>query len=183
MAVPLFKQFYKVARQRQCSSPSPSPIAQYKTSNNGYAVVMDNEGGYLTLIAQKQYSAGDIFSAFLLADVAPKPSYHSVQIDERSHSTLYPTALQYIKHSCDPNVFIDIHQSYIVCLKPIQIDEPITVFYPSTEWDMSDGFTCLCESHDCLGTVRGAKFIDSAILNRHRLSRHIKRLKSESIFY
>ncbi|MEM9217071.1 MAG: hypothetical protein AAGD25_22335 [Cyanobacteria bacterium P01_F01_bin.150] len=55
---------------------------------------MDEERGYQTLVAQKQYAPGDILSTFSLTDVAPQPSYYSVQIDERSHILLYPVELQ-----------------------------------------------------------------------------------------
>lgn len=61
-----------------------------------------------------------------------------------------------VNHSCNPNVAFDLSSTYSPdsdegstwCLKslsrPIKAGEPLTFFYPSTEWDMDRGFDCAC---------------------------------------
>ncbi|MEM9484229.1 MAG: SET domain-containing protein, partial [Cyanobacteria bacterium P01_F01_bin.116] len=74
-------------------------------------------------------------------------------------------------------VFFDTQVGEVICIRPIPMGAHITFFYPSTEWDMSDAFTCLCGSERCLGKIQGAKHLPTDILNRYELSRHIRRLK------
>jgi hypothetical protein len=46
----------------------------------------------------------------------------------------------------------------------LRIGEELTFFYPSTEWDMDQGFSCFCGSKACLGYISGAKHMDAAQL-------------------
>ena len=39
----------------------------------------------------------------------------------------------------------------------LKVGEEMTFFYPSTEWDMDQGFDCFCGSEVCLGYIGGAK--------------------------
>ena len=48
--------------------------------NDRYVVVIDEERGYQTLIAQKTFSPGDIVSAFSVVEVHKQPSYVANQI-------------------------------------------------------------------------------------------------------
>ncbi|MGK7904081.1 MAG: SET domain-containing protein-lysine N-methyltransferase [Hormoscilla sp.] len=63
---------------------------------------------------------------------------------------LDPDFLQYINHSCAPNVFFDTSDLFLRALSKIEIGEELTFFYPSTEWSMDRQFDCLCQSKDCL---------------------------------
>jgi hypothetical protein len=40
----------------------------------------------------------------------------------------------------------------------------LTFAYFSTEWDMSQPFSCECHTPRCLGTIAGAKYVDRKIL-------------------
>jgi len=50
----------------------------------------------------------------------------------------------------------------------------MTFFYPSTEWDMAQPFTCLCGSSKCLGEIKGAAHIRPEILGTYKLTRFIQ---------
>ncbi|MGZ8540081.1 MAG: SET domain-containing protein-lysine N-methyltransferase [Chitinophagaceae bacterium] len=79
-----------------------------------------------------------------------------------------------MNHSCDPNVFFDTHAMQIVALKAIAEGDEMTFFYPSTEWDMAQPFTCLCGCNSCLGVIEGAAHIKPEILDRYKLTRFIQ---------
>ncbi|NEZ55240.1 hypothetical protein D0962_21825 [Leptolyngbyaceae cyanobacterium CCMR0082] len=65
----------------------------------------------------------------------------------------------------------------------MQVGEPITRFYPSTEWDLFNTFPCFCCSDQCLETIQGTKHLPIDILNRYELARHIRRLKRHQISF
>ena len=142
-----------------------------------YEVITDKTRGFRTLVARKNFAFGDILSRFYSVEESTYPNRYSVQVEEFRHIILYPLPLQYISHSCDPNVFFDTQVGNIICLKPIQVGDPITYFYPSTEWEMADAFLCQCRSEWCLGRIQGAKYLPTNILNCYELTRHIRRLK------
>jgi len=101
------------------------------------------------------------------------PTYLTVQINADSHILLYPEELQYINHSCDPNVYFDLERMAIICLRDIAAGEEITFFYPSTEWIMIQPFACHCGAAACRGLVQGAAHMDPAVLRQYRLNKHI----------
>lgn len=98
-----------------------------------------------------------------------------------------------VNHSCHPNVAFDLSEPapnasngsfpsswHLKSLsRPIRAGEPLTFFYPSTEWDMSQGFECQCGEKDkCLGWIRGAKDLPKEQLDAQEwVNPHIWELK------
>lgn len=131
-----------------------------------------------SLYASTEILPGDIISPLGIRERVEKPSYLSVQVQETQHILLDPTFLQYIDHSCDPNVFFDIENMVVTCIKKIKPKEKMTFFYPSTEWSMTQSFDCLCGSEKCFNKIQGAKYISPIRLRQYGLSKHIeKKLK------
>jgi hypothetical protein len=144
-------------------------------SDHTFAVVRQNiTNNQKGFFARQCYLPGDIVIAFSSRAEVSEPNYLTVQVGPDRHILLQPEHLQYINHSCDPNVFFDTHAMHIVALKAIDEGDEMTFFYPSTEWDMAQPFSCLCGSSKCLGEVRGAAHIDPAILNNYKLTRFIQ---------
>ncbi|NEQ88183.1 MAG: SET domain-containing protein, partial [Moorea sp. SIO2I5] len=100
--------------------------------------------------------------------------YLTVQIDDCQHIMLDPEFLQYLNHSCAPNVFFAVSDRVLRAMTKIKIGEELTFFYPSTEWSMDRGFDCICQSKDCLGTIRGAAYLPLNILTKYQLAEHIQ---------
>ncbi|KAJ7636069.1 hypothetical protein DFH06DRAFT_1219893 [Mycena polygramma] len=78
----------------------------------------------------------------------------------------------YVNHSCEPNVVFDLSSSdpaewHVRALKKIDAGSPVTFFYPSTEWEMDQGFECQCGTKSCLGRVQGAKYLAREELLEH----------------
>ncbi len=126
-----------------------------------------------SLHATAVFSPGDVLSNFAARETLSKPNYLSIQIDEFQHILLEPDLLQYVNHSCNPNIFFDTSNMTVNVLRKIEIGEEITFFYPSTEWCMDRGFNCNCGSKNCLERIQGAVHLPLNILTQYRLSQHI----------
>ena len=90
------------------------------------------ETGEKSLHSCVKFMPGDTIAKFCIKARVEQPNYLSVQIDDKQHILLAPEFLQYINHSCDPNVFFDTRNMVVTCLRKIDIGEAITFFYPST---------------------------------------------------
>ena len=126
------------------------------------------------LFAQRSFHPGEIIAEFSAGTIAAEPTYLTVQVDVGKHITLQPEFLQYINHSCDPNVFFDTSSMKLVALKEIHPDEEMTFFYPSTEWEMTQSFSCYCGSPRCIGEIKGAAFLPEDIGRQYRLTSFIQ---------
>lgn len=133
----------------------------------------DPQTGYKSLYAKQDFSANSILHKFSFREKLDTPTQHSVQINEQEHILLQPEYLQYINHSCHPNVFFDTQRMEIRVLKDIQAGEQITFFYPSTEWKMTEPFDCSCNSEQCLGQVQGAAYLNYDQFVKYQLSTYI----------
>jgi hypothetical protein len=145
-------------------------------SNNGFAEVWKNEiNGQQSLHATRSFMPGDVICSFHAGTVSSVVTYLTVQVDDEKHITLQPEFLQYINHSCSPSVFFDTSLMQLVCLSEVQPGDEFTFFYPSTEWEMVQPFTCYCGSANCLTTIKGASHISDEVLSEYRLTDFIKR--------
>lgn len=118
--------------------------------------------------------AGEIIIDFNAGEISNLPTYLTVQVAENKHITLKPTFLQYINHSCDPNVFFDTTSMQLICLRPIAANQELTFFYPSTEWQMTQSFDCHCGAYNCLGNISGAANIPNEVLSNYQLTNFIE---------
>ncbi len=106
-----------------------------------------------------------------------QPTYQSIQISSDQH--LWEDAVIYLNHSCDPNIMIDLKMMGLRALKDINAHEELTFFYPSTEWEMQRPFTCVCGAEQCLGIIKGARFLSDDILDKNVVTPHIRYLKDQ----
>lgn len=132
------------------------------------------ETGAKSLHAATQILPGDVISPFGVKEWLEKPNYLTIQFEDDQHILLDPVFLQYINHSCDPNVFFDTENMVVTCIKKINPKEAMTFFYPSTEWSMTQSFDCLCGSEKCLNKIQGAKYLSPSLLQQYDLSKHIE---------
>lgn len=138
-------------------------------------VRLNNNTQQHSLHAVIHLNAGDKIADFSAGELLASPTYLTVQTGLNRHITLMPGFLQYINHSCDPNVFFDTTGMAVVCLKEIQPGEELRFFYPSTEWEMSQPFVCNCGTSTCLQLINGASHLSDETLSQYRLSDFIKK--------
>jgi hypothetical protein len=122
--------------------------------------------------------AGAVFAKITTATPTNK-AYTSVQTSETSHIELN-SDLVFCNHSCNPSLEFDMYhmEVRVVRGRDLRKGEPLTFFYPSSEWDMAQPFTCACGAGKgkCCGTIAGAKDMDARVLGRYWLNRHIVRM-------
>lgn len=140
----------------------------------GFATVYAFSNSEKCLVSDVLISAGTALSSFGSLVILESPNYLTLQIGVNKHILLDPVVLQYINHSCEPNVFFDTAEMQLVALKNIQPGEELRFFYPSTEWEMDRPFVCNCKTSSCLGIIRGARYIQPETLANYRLSNFIK---------
>jgi len=107
------------------------------------------------------------------------PTYLTVQVGVSKHITLQPEFLQYINHSCDPNVFFDTTAMKLIALKKVNANEELTFFYPSTEWKMTQSFNCYCGSSNCIGEIKGAFYLPRSVRENYRFTDFIQQLMAK----
>lgn len=126
------------------------------------------------LFAQQSFQPGEVIADFSAGTIAAEPTYLTVQVGISKHITLQPEFLQYINHSCDPNVFFNTTTMQLVALKRIECEEEMTFFYPSTEWKMTQSFDCYCGSPKCIGKIKGASFLSAELQSQYRFTDFIQ---------
>ncbi|MEP7163115.1 MAG: SET domain-containing protein-lysine N-methyltransferase [Ferruginibacter sp.] len=144
-------------------------------SEHGFAEILQNTvTNQKSLHALVPFKKGDLVSNFSAGEIYAEPNYLTVQRGIAEHITLMPQFLQYINHSCNPNVFFDTSSMEVIALKDIDPNEEFSFFYPSTEIDMAQPFICYCGSKDCLQNIKGAKYIPGELLKKYRLTDFIQ---------
>jgi hypothetical protein len=151
-------------------------------SEHQFARVLQNKlTGQKLLVASSCFKPGDVICQFSAGTTHRFPTYLTVQIGIKKHITLVPEFLQYINHSCDPTAFFDTTRMELVCLKTIRPGVEITFFYPSTEWEMAQPFSCNCGSPDCLKLINGASHLSPEILEKYMLTDFIQNKVNKQI--
>jgi len=144
-------------------------------SNHIFAnVLLNNQTNQKSLHAAVALSAGEVICNFEANETQSFATYLTVQTGAGRHITLKPEFLQYINHSCAPNVFFDTTTMQLVCIKKIQPGEEFTFFYPSTEWEMAQPFVCNCGSDGCLQLINGASHLSVETLSKYKLTDFIR---------
>lgn len=110
---------------------------------------------------------------FYAGTIQSFPTYLTIQTAADTHITLKPDFLQYVNHSCEPNVFFDTLAMQLVCIKPVQPGDELRFFYPSTEWEMAKPFHCNCGAENCLKIITGAADLIQEIHSKYRLTNFI----------
>ena len=142
-----------------------------KISHYGFVTLYQNNvTGEKSLHATVPFNEGDIFSTFEAAETLHTPNKYTVQVNEGIHIILAPDFLQYINHSCDPNIFFDTSKMELSCLKNIAPGDELTFFYPSTEFEMESPFNCFCGSNNCLHLIQGASFLPHEIIHHYKFT-------------
>jgi hypothetical protein len=150
-------------------------------SETGFSIESHTVLGQLCLRARFACEAGVVLARYTASRRVAAPARYTVQCGLDEHLQLDPEYLQYINHSCDPNVFFDVDQLRLVTLRPIEAGEELAFFYPSTEWSMAEPFDCACGSDVCLGNIAGASLLPPAVLACYRLSSYIQRVAGLSL--
>ena len=136
-------------------------VKKILTVTENMALFYDSAKGNHCIRVLKRIPINSVLHAFDAREHIQNPTYLSVQVDEGKHIHLSPEFLQYINHSCEPNIFFNVSKEEIIAIKDIDENEELTFFYPSTEWSMAQPFECFCKAPGCLGKIQGALHLDN----------------------
>ena len=150
-----------------------SPVNKLIFENDILEVWMDEVSGQHSTFSKINFQPGDIIHDFGASAIVQTPSYLTVQLNSNEHIYLQPSFLQYINHSCSPNIFFDTSSLKVVSLKMIKEGDELCYFYPSTEWEMAQPFQCVCGAADCLSYINGASHLSEDAAHRYRFSEFI----------
>jgi hypothetical protein len=84
----------------------------------------------------------------------PYRSRHSRQLAPGIH-VYDPDFCGLLRHSCDPNVFLDMSELWLWSLKDIKRGDTLTMNYVTTEDKLLQQFACQCGAPDCRGWITG----------------------------
>ncbi len=142
-------------------------------------LTIKTENKFRTLITKQSYKKGETICVMPSENIADKPTRFTVQIAKDKHTHVGKLAA--LNHSCDPNVILDTERMLMIACRDIEKGEELFFFYPSTEWEMSSPFICLCGAANCIHVVAGARFLPLSTLESHYLSKHIRETIVETI--
>ncbi|KAL4976892.1 hypothetical protein BDW66DRAFT_150650 [Aspergillus desertorum] len=131
-------------------------------------------------ISEVSLPAGALFTKITTATPSTK-AYSSVQVSRDGHIELN-SDLVYCNHSCDPTVNFDMARMEVRVVddRPLKKGDPLTFFYPSSEWEMDQPFQCTCGAGEkCKGFIKGAKGMGREGLKGYWLNGHIEELVRE----
>lgn len=140
------------------------------------ALFYNSKNKHHSIRVLKYFLKNSIIHDFSAREFVKSPTYLSVQIDIDKHIHLSPDYLQYINHSCNPNLFFDTNKGQIIAINDISENEELTFFYPSTEWSMAQAFDCFCGDKNCLGTISGAVNLSKQQLKQYKINHHILKM-------
>ncbi|SDI24709.1 SET domain-containing protein [Propionivibrio dicarboxylicus] len=187
LCIPVREKYILMTNILHCQSPEKHPAAENSTDTKtttvaqGSFVIRESLlSGEKALHASMAFQEGEVLSEIGFRSLVIAPNYLSVQFGEAEHGMLFPAHLEYINHSCSPNVFFDVDARHLRALRTIAPGEELCFFYPSTEWSMNQSFQCNCRADNCLGFIEGAAHLEESVLESYELSNHIKAMKQRN---
>jgi len=145
--------------------------------NTPSPLVVRTQNKYRSLITRRPFKKGEIICPIPSEAVYDRPTQFTVQVGRDRHVEVKELAS--MNHSCDPSTILDTTRMLVIARRDIAAGEELTFFYPSTEWEMSAPFICLCGAANCIHVVAGARFLPLSTLEQHFLNRHIRELMIE----
>ncbi len=123
-----------------------------------------------SIIADENIKKGDsIFSFIGVALPLDKVSYKSLQITDDLCIESTEGFDNNLNHSCNPNCYIKFdeqnpNQPVLVALRDIEKGEELSFDYNTTDYNLkdprcTDNFHCHCNAPNCLGEIKGYKYL------------------------
>ncbi|KAK1922020.1 hypothetical protein DB88DRAFT_496863 [Papiliotrema laurentii] len=182
----------KVSLFSRSLPPSPPPLSLTRFLALGAGSLESGSRGCslsftltLSFFFVQDFAPNETITPLTNLSQAPAKAYSSVQYGPKAHEHFELNSdLLFMNHSCSPSVYMSLPRgrpdqwAIVAGEKGLKAGEPVTFFYPSTEWDMAQGFTCSCGSDQCLGEINGAKYLTLEQLEQRGLvNDHIRALK------
>ncbi|HLD72365.1 MAG TPA: SET domain-containing protein-lysine N-methyltransferase [Candidatus Nanoarchaeia archaeon] len=117
------------------------------------------------VIAARPLQKGEVVCELYFDSVRPREiAVNAVQRWENDFlSNNLKTIDDYFNHSCQPTTRINWSRLTFDALRDLREGEEITWNYLTTEYDLlqdSEDFDCRCESQNCLGRIKGFRYLN-----------------------
>ncbi len=122
-------------------------------------VVEERPRGGRGLVARVPIARDEILIDFSDAPILEHATRNSLQIEEHRHIEGFASTNAFLNHSCDPSAFYDYTGVYLRALREIAPGEEVTVDYNAGDDDLFEKFPCVCGSSQCVGEVRGFRYL------------------------
>ncbi len=132
------------------------------------------------LVTSRSYAPGQLIQTISQYQITNTPTDSSIQVGVDKHIEELGI-LAFLHHSCDPTVIVDTSTFEIVAARAMEKGEPLTFFYPSTEWEMAKPFICQCRARHCIRSVAGAKYLAIDQLAPYFINQHIRDLLLQTL--
>jgi len=103
----------------------------------------------------------------IIGKTTPHATKYTIQVDAGIHLTALDTIVHF-NHSCVPNCFIDFKNMVLKPIRNITSGEELTFHYCTTELELESSFKCNCLASNCLGEIKGFKFLDRSYIDSLR---------------
>jgi SET domain-containing protein len=131
------------------------------------------------VVSRRAFSRGD--AVWPLCGRLTTQSERTIQVGPSAHLE-DDGGLAFLQHSCQPNVVVETSTPLMVfALHDIAAGQELTIFYPSTEWDMAGPFACRCGAPECIRFVAGARYLPVDVLGRYFVNAHVRRLLTAAV--
>ncbi|HTP03213.1 MAG TPA: SET domain-containing protein-lysine N-methyltransferase [Anaerolineales bacterium] len=138
------------------------------------SLVIRTHNKYRSLTTTEAFSRGEIICEIPTESLYDRPNQFTVQVGVDQHVEVRELAS--MNHSCNPTTLLDTTRMLVFAERDLAPGDELTFFYPSTEWEMSSPFICLCGAPNCIHVVAGARFLPLSTLEDHFLNYHIREL-------
>jgi hypothetical protein len=135
------------------------------------------QSGAISLVS---LARGSVFFPLTNLTIVPERAYTTVQISRTEHIEL-GSDLMFCNHSCSPTLEFDMHANEVRVARDrdLRVGDPLTFWYPSTEWSMAQPFDCTCGSEACKKYISGAGEMDEGVVRGYWLNAHIEDMLDE----
>ena len=130
---------------------------------DGLAVL--SRQGFRSTVATRVFHTGEIVFP-VAGESTARPTRYTIQVAADRH--VLTTCARFVNHNCGPNCRFDDAAMVFRALQTIACGEEITFNYNTTEYDLACPFRCHCGLPNCLGYVRGYKYLSPP--DRERLA-------------
>ena len=138
------------------------------------SLVIRTHNKFRSLTTTQPFHRGEIICPIPTESLYDKPNQFTVQIGIDQHVEVKELAS--MNHSCNPSTMLDTTRMLVFAARDLAPGDELTFFYPSTEWEMSSPFICLCGAPNCIHVVAGARFLPLSTLETHFLNHHIREM-------
>lgn len=86
----------------------------------------------------------------------------SIQVDDHVHVEGTAESNAFLNHACDASAYVDWEALCLRARRPLAPGDEITCNYFTTDYDLHSPFVCNCGAPECMGEIRGFKYLPAA---------------------